>query len=655
MNITRLLNSLSAARMEYESLDNSVLNRFVVPFKIDELDLRNQKLSTALVGSRGSGKSTYIKYFSHSTRLHQDLDHIDKSELDCLIMYWKPDIAYCQGLNEQWLGEETAFKFFKLHSSIELIDEFAKMVANICHHFPDHTSKIKHKDSYTSKAIFKVTNGEVKKLEDLESWADDQRFDISTRLNPINTEGMLSLDPKATIQYVVNSLVRDCNLLERTHFKIYVDEFELLTKNQQRLINSYRKESRAIIGWNVAYKLYAKPTFETLSDQPLQEPDDYRTAVLDDLIKNDFALYASEIFLLSMKTAGFEFKDLDIDPILMGDRSKIEFRCEPNYRDRLLNATKRLFPTKKVSDFSEDLSSTAWLRKKIDSILKEIDRTDISTDEILLNPSMAVVIAGTYHQKSFNLDHFIAGKLKEKITTFELSSLLTFRNQNSQLNIPIYSGFNRFITMTTPNVRHFKELCFASLKQHDEAIRAKEIACFEEIPPVPIEYMDAATITTSKLLVSEVVSYPPYGNKLSALVNRIGELFKISQKSHYQTEPERVIFSIKYDYANSDEELESILSAAECWRVLVSDDSKRLKSENQLTTKEYTLNPIYSPRYCISYRKKRGIIFELDEFKILLNGSYDDFEAIKAKYRKIWKYDIEETEKTQIKHQDRLL
>src|SRR5690606_11124010 len=232
-----------------------------------------------------------------------------------------------------------------------------------------------NKDSYISKAIFKVTNGKVKKLEDLESWADDQRFDISTRLNPINTEGMLSLDPKATIQYIINSLVRDCSILERTHFKIYVDEFELLTKNQQRLINSYRKESKAKIGRNVAYKLYAKPTLETLSDQPLQEPDDYRTAVLDDLIKNDFALYASEIFLLSMKTAGFEFEDIDIDPFLMGDRSKIDFRCEQNYRNRLLNATKRLFPTKKISDFSKDLSTTAWLRKKIDSILKEIGRT----------------------------------------------------------------------------------------------------------------------------------------------------------------------------------------------------------------------------------------------------------------------------------------
>lgn len=645
--------------MEYESINQSMFNRFVVPFKIDQIDLRNQNISIALVGSRGSGKSTFIQYFSHATRFDIRLDSVNKSELDCIVLYWKPDIAYCQGLNEGWLGKEISERFFMNHASLEIMDEFIKMVLNIKHHFPEELSKLNSTDCKLFNAFRKIADSEVKGFDSLSDWIDEQKFELSSRLNPLDVEGMLGLNPKDTLEYLIKCLEKDCPIFSNTHFKVFIDEFELLEKTQQRIINGYRKGSSAKLNWNVAYKLYSKISIETKSNQPLQEPDDYKIEVLDDLVSEDFSLYASEIFLLSVQSSGIDCSNIGIDPVILGDREKVSIRKEDKYRGKVIGAMKKLLPQPtKVQLSGKDYLNQSWLKKKIENIVKTENKDSSLVNEIMKDPSLAVTIVGTSKQKSFDLDSFLekSPSAKEKISTYQFNSLLSFRNQNSQLNLPIYSGFERFIAITTPNVRHFKVLCFNSLKQLGEEDKNKMLSCFDEIPIISPNKMDNAAVSTAKNLIEEIISYPPYGNKLYMLVNRIGELFKASQKSHYQTEPERVIFAIKYDYANSDPDLESLLSAGEAWKVLISDDSKRLKSDSQYTSKEYVLNPIYSAKFGISYRKNRGIVFDLEEFKKIANGTSEEFETIRNRYRKKWKCDLDENiDDGQIKEQGEIL
>ncbi|MFP3398356.1 hypothetical protein SB749_18710, partial [Brevibacterium sp. SIMBA_078] len=97
--------------------------------------------------------------------------------------------------------------------------------------------------------------------------------------------------------------------------------------------------------------------------------------------------------------------------------------------------------------------------------------------------------------------------------------------------------------MTTPNIRHFKELCLSALKQSDDFDTNTIYTSVSDIKPISYTGMHLGAINSSSSLVKEVISYPPHGNKLSHMVNRIGELFRISQKSSYQSEPERDIFT----------------------------------------------------------------------------------------------------------------
>jgi hypothetical protein len=632
--------------MEFQTSTGSVLNYFVVPFFIDRLDLRKISHTIALAGSRGSGKSTYIQYFSHSTRFDKALDVIKDDEFDCILLYWKPDIAYCQGLKTSWLGD-SALHFFTLHASLSLMAELSKLVTNINNHFPELVTAMNDKGHFWN-AVSNVTKTQIRDIQTLNDWLMSYQYEISTRLNPLNTENLLSIQPKHMLQYLTEALRADYKKFEYTTFKIFIDEFELLNIEQQKLINTYRKESTLLLNWNVAYKLNSQPSKETTSDEWLQSPDDYVEENLDDYIHSDYAIFAAEIFLLTLQNAGLQCKSSRLSPSFLGTRGNIELRQSKSYQEEVFAIIKNLLPSPSIPELSKLCFSSNSVQTKLTNILNGLNLSDIVKEEIRKNQSLAITILGTYRQKSFScelIEKYVLGqtsasqntKLKDKVSTYEFNTLLSLNLQHSSLDIPVYAGFERFITMTRPNIRHFKELCLSAFKHSDASQSKRDYLYIEDIPPIPYRSMHIGAIAKSSSLVSEVISYPPHGKKLSQMVNRIGELFRISQKSSYQTEPERDIFTFPYDYSGAEEELEAFLASALSWRVLVEDDSKRVKDDNQITNKEFLLNPVYAPKFGISFRKKRGISFTLNEFKTIVAGSSEDFEAIRKSYQKKWR------------------
>lgn len=648
MQVIDIINKLSTARMEYQSTNGSVLDKFVVPYFIESLDLRNISHSIALVGSRGSGKSTYIQYFSHATRFDVNAINITKNELDCILLYWKPDIAYCQGLKYNWLKEK-ALLFFSLHSSLSILEELARLISNLSYHYTDFIEALNKNNNFWNRAS-KITKSEINNTKSLFDWIDDYKYELSTRLNPINTEGLLSIQPNSMLKYLTDALRKDYRPLEGTVFKIFVDEFELLTPEQQKIINTYRKESTGILTWNVAYKANAKPSKKTNSDQWLQSPDDFREVNIDDLMKDDYKIFAAEIFILTLQNAGLNCDIEQLSPLYLGARENIKFRRMPFYRKSVLDIVSKILPSPSIKELSNDCIKINSVKTILKNILEEIGFKAQTIQEINKNPSIAITIIGTYRQRSFDLKLWenylcestsksVSKTARQKISTFEFNTLLSLNLQHTAVNVPVYAGFDRFITMTTPNIRHFKELCLNALRYSQDIDAEVNYISIADIKSISALGMHNGAIATSSSLVKEVLSYPPYGNRLARMVNRIGELFKISQKSSYQSEPERVIFTIPYDYAGSDEDLEIFLNSALSWRVLIADDSKRTKDDNQITDKEYQLNPIYSPRFGISYRKERGIRFSVNEFKTIISGSSEEFESIKKSYQKKWRSD----------------
>lgn len=648
MQVIDILNKLSTARQEFQTTNGSVINSFVVPFFVDKLDLRKISKSIALAGSRGSGKSTYIQYFSHATRFDKELPLISDDEFECILLYWKPDITYCQGLKSNWLGDD-ALRFFSIHAALSLLQEISNLIRNVSNHYPELTSELKNKRTFWSR-ISRVTATEISDLKTLNTWLMDYKYEISTRLNPVNLDGILSIEPKQMLVYLTDALRLDFDKFEDTTFKVFVDEFELLTKDQQQVINSYRKESNKKLNWNVAYKLNSKPTNETTTDQWLQSPDDYDEENLDSYIESNYKIFAAEIFILTLQNSGLTCEVAELTPSFLGNRANIKIRKDKLYQDKVLSLMSNILPTPSIKELSNICISNKSVRNKISTTLSTLNFTEEAIKKINEDTSLAITILGTYRQRNFDvkqITRYVHGKsskaeitsVKDKISTFEFNTLLSLNLQNAFIQIPVYSGFDRFITMTTPNIRHFKELCLSALKQSDDFDTNTIYTSVSDIKPISYTGMHLGAINSSSSLVKEVISYPPHGNKLSHMVNRIGELFRISQKSSYQSEPERDIFTFTYDYAGADKELEDFLNSALSWRVLVEDESRRIKDDKQITSKEFQLNPVYAPKFGISYRKKRGITFSMEQFKTIVSGSPASFDNIKKQYQQKWKSD----------------
>ena len=648
MQVIDILNKLSTARQEFQTTNGSVINSFVVPFFVDKLDLRKISKSIALAGSRGSGKSTYIQYFSHATRFDKELPLISDDEFECILLYWKPDITYCQGLKSNWLGDD-ALRFFSIHAALSLLQEISNLIRNVSNHYPELTSELKNKRTFWSR-ISRVTATEISDLKTLNTWLMDYKYEISTRLNPVNLDGILSIEPKQMLVYLTDALRLDFDKFEDTTFKVFVDEFELLTKDQQQVINSYRKESNKKLNWNVAYKLNSKPTNETTTDQWLQSPDDYDEENLDSYIESNYKIFAAEIFILTLQNSGLTCEVAELTPSFLGNRANIEIRKDKLYQDKVLSLMSNILPTPSIKELSNICISNKSVRNKISTTLSTLNFTEEAITKINEDTSLAITILGTYRQRNFDvkqITRYVHGKsskaeitsVKDKISTFEFNTLLSLNLQNAFIQIPVYSGLDRFITMTTPNIRHFKELCLSALKQSDDFDTNTIYTSVSDIKPISYTGMHLGAINSSSSLVKEVISYPPHGNKLSHMVNRIGELFRISQKSSYQSEPERDIFTFTYDYAGADKELEDFLNSALSWRVLVEDESRRIKDDKQITSKEFQLNPVYAPKFGISYRKKRGITFSMEQFKTIVSGSPASFDNIKKQYQQKWKSD----------------
>jgi len=646
MKVIDIINKLSTARQEFQSSNGSVLNSFVVPFFIDKFDLRKISHSVALAGSRGSGKSTYIQYFSHATRFDKKHLNIKLEEFDCILLYWKPDITYCQGLKTNWLGDD-ALRFFSIHAALSLLQELANLVSNVSNHFPDLLSSLEQSGKFWS-SVSKVTASSVEDIASLNAWIMDYKYEISTRLNPVNLDGILSIEPKQMLVYLTNALRLDYHRFNRTTFKVFIDEFELLTKEQQQVINTYRKESNQQLNWNVAYKLNSKPTNETTSDQWLQSPDDYSEENLDVHIESNYKIFAAEIFILTLQNAGLNCDMPQLTPEFLGDRDNIEERKSKKYQENVLSLINKILPTPSIKQLSSICMVNKSVKNKLSSLLDSLGLSDKVTQKLNEDISLAITVLGTYRQRNFDcaqISRYVLGEspkseitsVKDKISTFEFNTLLSLNLQNAFIQVPVYSGFERFITMTTPNIRHFKELCLSALKQSDDFDTNNSYSLISDIKPISYLGMHLGALSSSSSLVKEVISYPPHGNKLSHMVNRIGELFRISQKASYQSEPERDIFTFTYDYAGADKELEDFLNSALSWRVLVEDDSRRIKDDKQITSKEFQLNPIYAPKFGISYRKKRGVTFTMDQFKTIVSGSSESFEGIKKLYQQKWK------------------
>ncbi|MBL1319713.1 MAG: hypothetical protein COA63_001450 [Methylophaga sp.] len=635
MKLTKLLNSLGTARTEQQNFSYSVYQKFVVPPALAQYDLREMGHSIILQGSRGCGKTTFIRYFSHWTQFDKKRSSLESDSVRSVILYWKPDTAFFRSISYGWLQEDKAFQFFMVIAGLEIFEELISAIDNMSYHWPEIINELDNSTDFWP-SIELITGHSNRNISSQLQWVKKQLYITETAIQGPDTSKLTSISPSAVLKLLVPILQKECSRLNNVRFSIYVDEFENLSEQQQKIINGYRKGSDATLTWNVAHKRFAKIVNKTDGIEQITETDDFRNLYMEEIYGAEkkseshegiydydvnSKVFTSEVFLhglLSEKIVS------DIDGLsceMLTDLAHIEYRQQKKYQDRILKLMRNIFPEPQVPE----LLKTAMQQKGVKNLVEKqllknkIIPTETIKEFIKERPSDAFVSWCISQQKTFKPEQLLAfinnddAAFKERVRTYSMAALLSMNIRFDYVEIPIYSGFDRFIILSQSNIRHFIELCYQSLSQLDADI---EVESLNNIPSVSYQQMYQGAIETSKSFLGKINSFEPLGQKLSLLVSRLGILFQSYQRQDVQSEPEKVSIVVKSVYGEFPYEIDDLLESAKCWRVLIQDNITRDRSAKTVvsSSSQFGLSPICSPGLKISYRKGRTIQLTLKEF-----------------------------------------
>lgn len=646
MRLKEVIQRVSTARAEFHSDNNSVFGRFVVPPYIDSCNIAKIDQSMTIVGGRGCGKTTFVRYFSHWTQFDPNREEIAPDSLETVILYWKPDTTYFRSLTKSWLSEKNSRLFFHTLSGLLCFQELICCLENISNHFPDLHSQLNANSEFWRR-IKRVTGEAFTTLLEIRYWIDDSLYDVEMSINANDDTNLARIDAKAIFELLLPPIKEKCELFSKTRFKVFVDEFENLSEYQQKIINGYRKHSNALISWNVAHKRFAKVSSETDGQENLQHGNDYREFILDESFQGensefDKRVFLCELLILSLLDSGLTYSIPNFDAKTLGDPSKLHLRKGNTYQNAVVGTVKFILQTPSLRNLADIAIGKTAVRNIAAQALANVGGLSDAMKGNLLSerPDIAIASIVITSQKSFKpadlISYIDSGystehSYNQRVQTYLLTAMLNLNARYSYIDIPIYSGFDRFCLMSMFNIRHFFDLCYNSFLLMDSQLLIESV---DDFPAVPVEAMHQGAINSSISIIKEIPTYAPLGLTLSGLVNRLGDIFQIWQKGSVQSEPEKTHFYILNDFGDLPEKIKEIIDQAKCWRVLVEYPATKDKNSNSSSGYEYQLNPVYAPYFNISFRKIRRLEFTPDRFLDLCYANSGHYEYIRSEYIK---------------------
>ena len=436
-------------------------------------------------------------------------------------------------------------------------------------------------------------------------------------------------------------------------FNIYIDEYENLVEYQQHLINTWVKHSESPVIFNLAMKRNAFKTKKTIGNESLSNIHDYRIHDLEEMPsgKRGFMVFSGEILLNRLQN-DVNFRGFSFKPQLLKNLKGFEERRNSNYQKNILSIVDQIFPSISKKELANSVNDDQFLRKRFHQKLQTalIQRnSNIPVGDFLVYDDMRISFVSVI---LLNRENIKPQKILSEIQKFRDGKQNNFFNstdwvQNnfvgsylyffSSLNrvCPLFTGFRTFCEMSNGNIRHLTELCYKTfLRASDD----KSSSGFVELWQISLQDQAQAAEQASTNFLNEIKTFGRYGNQLHTFTHRIGALFALAQKVPKQSEPEQNHFSIVQGKENN-EEISLLLNEAVKWSVLFEEKSTKKKSSSDPDLIEYVLNPIYSPYFRISYRKKRKLEINYETLEALSIGSLDKFESILKFYRTKWNLD----------------
>ncbi len=637
------------AQNRAEELGYDLWEEFVIPPFYDNLDLLSAKKPRVIVGGRGCGKTSLLRFLCHQSQFSVKRKEVVEKDLSHIGLYWKIDTQFAKQLSKRGLEDETWTTAFEHMATLLMCQEVLKSLESIA----DSTFQYLEKDDL-SKLDFSILNSFNKNAPsnfwDLKTFIRREINYFQTWVGNIRNKTLPDFLPKTFINELLIEIKYQLKIFKDSSFFVYIDEYENLLVDQQRLINTWLKHSEVPLIFNLAMKRNSFTDKKTIGNEQLSEIHDYREYDLESYYNGQisFELFAAEILFLRLWKNDNKFEvPIKIKDLLSTNEEVIIKRRSEEYKKLVLTAARNFLPSLSLNDSAKEVFKDHILRRRFDNLLEEATAKknltellgklpiDDFPEAVIILPSLLSrnIPVSDILQQIENLKRGIDNKFTGKTSWIHnnITGCLLMIYEPLGRICPLYSGFESFCLMSKTNLRHFLELCFKSIT--NERLTNSE----RVFKVISIKSQSEAAKQASTSFLKEVKSFGNNGNSLHTFVIRIGTYFKFAHKRLAQSEPEQNHFSIK---GTSTDDIRIFLNEAIKWSVIYENKITKQKGGNSKLESEdfeYILNPIYAPYFHISFRKKRRVDFDIDQMNSILFGDFSEFERFLKDTLKRWK------------------
>jgi hypothetical protein len=642
------LNENAIAQNRAEELGYDLWEDFVIPPFYDGLDLLNAKKPRVVVGGRGCGKTSLLRYLCHQTQFSTKRTAITEFDIQNIGIYWRVDTQFAKILSKRGFDEDSWNRAFEHLSVLMMCQEILKSLESIANSSMEGFES-ENLDSFDFSILNSFDNSVPNRFSTLKVFIRREINRFQTWAGSIRSVEPPVFYPLNFVKELISEIRNQNALFEKTCYLVYIDEYENLLVDQQRLINTWIKHSEMPLIFNLAMKPNSFTDKNTIGNEPIAETHDYREIDLEEYYeKINFELFAAEILFLRLWKNDNTFKIPIIPEELRSTNTEIlGKRNSPAYRRKVLHSANEFLPGFSVEEMALGVFSDPTLNNRLVDLIKrglKVSNSKINFEDFLLRdqPMAGVIIPALLNRDispSEILDEItkLRGREPNKFTGTtnwlhnNVFGCLLLIYEPLGRSCPIYTGFEAFCTMAKTNLRHFLELCYKSIT--NEVLFSNKKSIKVVLNKAQAEASKQASLT----FLREVKNFGNEGNRLHTFVLRLGTFFSYAQRRPSQSEPEQNHFSIRGTRSST---LNAFLNDAVKWSVLYEERITKQKGgekQGESEDYEYILNPIYAPYFHISYRKKRSVQFSMEEISSIIFGDFNEFESLMKNVSKSWK------------------
>jgi len=445
------------------------------------------------------------------------------------------------------------------------------------------------------------------------------------------------LPAQAFLKTLVEALKEQLPYLSSSTFAVFIDEYENLRIEQQKFINGMLKHGEPPLLFNIAMKRNGWHTNQTIGPESIQLISDYREIDLEEEVSKSFDLFSAE--LLFFRLAEHEPDLLDKLPIVPDQLRSVDHISNrydnENYRVRVIGAAERLLPRTTDRAAAKEVLSDPRLREKLSAKIKEAllkRKSQLSPSSFIddKHPEASILMPALLNRPRENPDRLLAefealkaGKESRLLPTEPLVGNNLFGCVNAiylEARRPsiLFSGFTSLTLIARENIRHLLELIHRVFKVFEAGENG-------DLPVVPPAVQAKAVKEASELILGTVSGHGVHGPQLYNLAQCLGSIFLERHKNDRQSEPETNHFTLAGGDLN--DKLRTYLREAEKWSVLFLGRETKMKSAGAIDI-DYILNPIFSPHFQISFRKKRSLPISAVQLLGMLEGDQRARDAL---------------------------